>query len=33
MILIIGHIHHLINESKIQNFVYNNDHIVYLVTT
>jgi len=30
MVFIIDHIHHLINESKIQSFAYNSDWRVYV---
>jgi len=33
MIFIIDHIHHLMNESKIQNFAYNSDRRVYTPST
>jgi len=29
IVFIIDHIHHLINKSKIQNFAYNNDRMMY----
>jgi hypothetical protein len=32
IIFIIDHIHHLMNESKIQSFVYNSDRRVYFVS-
>ena len=32
MIFIIDHIHHLMNESKILIFAYNNDRMVYFET-
>ena len=33
MIFIIDYICHLINESKMLIFVYNNDRIIYIYTT
>jgi len=30
MVFIIEHIHHLINESKMQSFIYNSDQMVYI---
>jgi hypothetical protein len=30
MVFIIDHIHHLMNESKMQNFAYNSERRVYV---
>jgi uncharacterized membrane protein YkgB len=32
IVFIIDHIHHLMNESKIQSFAYNSDRRVYQIT-
>jgi len=33
MVFIIDHIHHLMNEFKIDNFAYSNDRRVYRLTS